>query len=87
MGVCARSGHECQHSAKGLLAMLSGVDDETPKNFLEGHAQGHVRRQPPSWITIYHDADHPSCLLLPVTNGNIIGTYMSGGNLYFDIKK
>ena len=62
---------------------ISGVDDETPKNFLEGHAQGHVRRQTPSWITIYHDADHPSCLLLPITDGNIIGTYMSGGNLYF----
>ena len=63
---------------------LSGVDDETPKNFLEGHAQGHVWRQKPSWITVYHDADHPSCLLLPITDGNIIGTYMSGGSLYFD---
>ena len=64
---------------------ISGVDEETPKNFLEGHAQGHVWRQTPSWITIYHDADHPSCLLLPITDGNIIGTYMSGGSLYFDV--
>lgn len=60
---------------------ISCVDDEKPKNFLEAVAQGHLWRQNPSWITVYHDADHPSCLLLPITKGDIIGTYMSGGSI------
>jgi len=57
------------------------VDDEKPKNFLEAIGQGHVWGQTPAWITVFHDADHPSCLYLPITRGNIIGTYLSGGNL------
>jgi predicted acyl esterase len=57
------------------------VDDEKPKTFLEAIAQGHLWSQTPSWITVYHDAYHPSYLLLPITKGNIIGTYISGGNL------
>jgi len=32
-------------------------------------------------VTIYHDADHPSHLLVPVTRGNRIGTFISGGNI------
>jgi predicted acyl esterase len=63
---------------------ISSVDDETPKNMLENVGVGHLWRQTPSMVTIWHDADHPSHLLLPVTRGNIIGTYMSGGNLTFD---
>jgi len=57
---------------------ISSTDDE-PKNPLEGAASGHIRRQSPSRITIYHNEDYPSYLLLPITKGNIIGTYMSGG--------
>jgi predicted acyl esterase len=57
------------------------VDDEKPKTFLEAIAQGHLWRQTPSWITVYHNADHPSYLLLPITKGNIIGTFISGGNI------
>jgi hypothetical protein len=30
---------------------------------------------------VYHHADYPSHLLLPITRGNRIGTYMSGGKL------
>jgi predicted acyl esterase len=57
------------------------VDDEAPKTSLDATAQGHLWRQTPAWITVYHDADHPSCLLLPITKGNIIGTFISGGNI------
>jgi hypothetical protein len=57
------------------------VDDEKPRNFLEAIAQGHLWRQTPAWVTVYHDADHPSFLLLPITKGNIIGTYISGGDI------
>ncbi|MBW2341114.1 MAG: CocE/NonD family hydrolase [Deltaproteobacteria bacterium] len=68
-----------------IVLKISCVDDEKPKNFLEAIAQGHLWRQTPSWITVYHDADHPSCLLLPITKGNIIGTYMSGGNITINV--
>jgi len=51
------------------------------KTTLEGRAQGHLWRQTPSWVTVYHNTEHPSHLLLPVTKGNIIGSYMSGGNI------
>jgi len=60
---------------------IRSVDDEKPKTSLEAIAQGHVWRQTPSWITVYHNSDHPSCLLLPITKGNIIGTFISGGNI------
>ena len=42
---------------------------------------GHIARVPTSRVTVHHDADHPSQLLLPVTKGNIIGTFISGGDL------
>lgn len=57
------------------------VDDEKPKNFLESIGQGHIWRRNPSWVTVYHNSEYPSHLLLPITEGNIIGTYISGGSL------
>jgi len=51
------------------------------KTTLEGRAQGHLWRQAPSWVTVYHNTEYPSHLLLPVTKGNIIGSYMSGGKI------
>ncbi len=57
------------------------ADDERPSNFLQAIGMGHLWRQSASRITVYHNADYPSHLLLPVTKGNVIGTYMSGGKL------
>jgi predicted acyl esterase len=59
---------------------ITCIDDE-PKNALEALAVGHLRRQSSSRISIYHEADHPSHLLLPITKGNIVGTFISGGKL------
>jgi len=42
-------------------------------------SQGHLLQQRPSWVSIHHDAEHPSVLSLPITSGNRIGTFMSGG--------
>ena len=53
--------------------------DDPPKNPLESIAAGHITRQSPSRVTVYHDDDHPSALILPITKGNIIGTYITGG--------
>lgn len=63
------------------LRISSADNMEEIKTTLEGLAQGHLLRQTPSWITVHHNAKYPSHLLLPVTKGNIIGTYMSGGHI------
>ena len=57
--------------------------DDQPENSLEAIAAGHIRRQSGSRITVYHNDECPSHLLLPVTSGNIIGTFVSGGHPYF----
>jgi putative CocE/NonD family hydrolase len=57
---------------------ISCVDDE-PKNPLELVGTGSLRRQSVSRITVYRNADHPSYVVLPITKGNILQTYMSGG--------
>jgi hypothetical protein len=58
---------------------IKNADDEKPINRLEAFSRNHVWRQTPSRVTIYHDEGYPSCVLLPVTRGNLIGTYISGG--------
>ena len=60
---------------------ISCVDNEPPRHILEMIGVGHLWRQRSSMVTIYHDSDHPSHLLVPITRGNLIGTYMSGGEL------
>ena len=42
---------------------------------------GHVFRRTAAHITVHHDAEHPSHLLLPITKGNVVGTFISGGKL------
>jgi predicted acyl esterase len=60
---------------------ISSVDYDIETS-IGGIAAGHIKRQRPSRITVFHDEDHPSHLLLPVTNGNVLGTYLSGGKPY-----
>ena len=42
-------------------------------------AMGHIARQDVSRVTVYHESEHPSNLLLPVTAGNEMGLFYSGG--------
>jgi predicted acyl esterase len=63
-------------SKMGMIISSADNDPDTPLGVL---GSTHIRRQSPSRITIYHDDDHPSSLLLPVTSGNVLGTFMSGG--------
>jgi uncharacterized protein len=60
---------------------ISCTDDE-PAHSLEAIASGHIRRQAPARITVYHNDRYPSCLLLPITRGNVLGTFISGGAPY-----
>jgi predicted acyl esterase len=58
---------------------IASTDDE-PEDLTQVK-MGHLSSQTPNTITIYHDAGYPSHLLLPITRGNIIGTYASGGDI------
>ena len=62
-----------------LAIRISGHDGDPPTHHLHGIGSGHVALQSSSRVTIHHDADHPSHLLLPVIRGNLIGTFISGG--------
>jgi len=64
------------------IALKIACMDDVPKNPLEMNASGHLRRQSASRIAVYHDAGRPSHLLLPITRGNVMGTFASGGAPY-----
>lgn len=67
------------HPGERLQLQISSSDEDEPDTFMDMLAQGHLLRQEPSWVSIFHDADHPSELRLPIIEGNRIGTYLSGG--------
>lgn len=54
--------------------------DEVP-DILHNHAVGLLAGAQHNRVSIHHDEDHPSSLLLPITKGNRIGTFVSGGTL------
>ncbi|HEU4342870.1 MAG TPA: CocE/NonD family hydrolase [Candidatus Binatia bacterium] len=64
-----------------IAIRIKGADDEPPVNSLQALARNHLRRPRPARITVRHDESHPSRLDLPVTRGNIIGTFFSGGDI------
>ena len=55
--------------------------DDKPADFLDNHGLGHLWRETPAEITVHHSNQYPSHLLVPITKGNRIGTFMSGGVL------
>ena len=64
-----------------IALRIKGADDEPAANSLQALARNHIRRPRPARITIHHDESHPSHLDLPITRGNIIGTFFSGGDI------
>ena len=64
-----------------LGVRIKAADDEPPADMVRGTALGHVSRQNAALITIHHDEDRPSALVVPVTRGNLLGTFASGGVL------
>lgn len=53
--------------------------DGKPKTPLERIGTGSMTRTAVSRVTVFHNEEHPSYLLLPITKGNILNTYYSGG--------
>ncbi len=60
---------------------IKGADNEPAHDRLQAVARGCLMRQSPWRLTIHHNEQHPSCVHLPVTRGNIVGTFLSGGEL------
>ncbi len=57
------------------------ADNDVPEDMLQIINMGHLSRAEASTVTIHHSRAHPSNLVLPITKGNRIGTYYSGGVL------
>jgi predicted acyl esterase len=68
--------------AGSRIKLRISCTDDPPNNPLEMNASGHLHRQTASRIRVYHNADYPSRLLLPITKGNILETFVSGGEPY-----
>ena len=66
---------------EGLALRVRCADDDPVENFLHRIAQGSLTRPRAAHVTVHHDAARPSHLLLPVTGGNRIGSFISGGKL------
>lgn len=67
-----------------VVLKISSADDDPENLFQVG--MYHLCSQTPNTITIYHNAQYPSHLLLPITRGNIVGTYVSGGDISLKTK-
>jgi predicted acyl esterase len=68
--------------AGSMIKLKISCSDDQPKNPLEMIAGGNLLRQSSSRIKVYHDADHPSSLFLPITKGNVLETFLSGAKPY-----
>lgn len=63
------------------IALKLACSDHEPVVGVGGMmGSGRLTRPQPAWLTVHHDYQHPSCVHLPVVSGNIVGTFMSGGD-------
>jgi uncharacterized protein len=64
------------------LKLKISCTDDPPKHSMEGIGVGHIRSQKANRLTVYHNEDYPSVLLLPITKGNALGTFRFGAEPY-----
>lgn len=64
-----------------IAVRIKGADDEPPATSLQAIARNHVRLSRPRRLTVHHDELHASHLDLPISRGNLVGTYFSGGDI------
>ncbi len=65
--------------AGSKIGLKISCADAQPKTPLERIGAGTLTRTAVSRITVFRNEEYPSYLLLPITKGNILGTYFSGG--------
>jgi predicted acyl esterase len=66
---------------------IACADEPNPQNPLQSAGSAHIRSQRARRLAIYHDLERQSCVWIPVTGGNVLGTYMSGGAGYLDFSQ
>lgn len=66
---------------ESLAVRVRCADDDPAETFLDRIAQGAMTRPRAAQVSVHHSAQYPSHLLLPVTRGNRIGSFISGGKL------
>lgn len=64
-----------------IVVRIKGADNEPPLNSLQALARNHLWRPGSARITVYHNERHPSRVDFPITRGNLIGTFFSGGDI------
>lgn len=64
------------------LKLKISCTDDPPKHSMEGIGVGHIRSQRANRITVYHNDQYPSNLLLPITKGNTLGMFRFGAIPY-----
>ncbi len=67
------------HPGDRMVLKISSSDTDpitSPTDFISA---GHLLRSDPSWVTVFHNEDHPSRLDVPIASGNLVGTFLSGG--------
>ena len=65
-------------AGSGIKLTACCFDDE-PETPLQTNAAGRLEEAGPFAIKVYHNAEYPSYLLVPITRGNFLGTFMGGG--------
>ena len=68
-----------------IMLKISSSDDPPDNLYQVGHE--HLVSQSSNTVTIYHNARYPSHLLMPITKGNFVGTYVSGGDISLATKE
>ena len=74
-GIALESGSRLQ-----LRIRTTDHGDVNP-DILSNHAVGLKAGAQSNVVSIHHDVEHPSALILPITRGNRINTFRSGGRL------
>lgn len=69
-------------SGTRLRLKIRTTDHGDPNpDILSNHAVGLLAGAQENVVSIHHDPEHPSSLVLPITKGNRINTFLSGGRL------
>ncbi len=69
-----------------IALRIKGADDEPATNALEGQARNHLTVARPIRVTVHRNAEYPSRIDLPITRGNVMGTFFSGGTSEFAVQ-
>ena len=74
-------GIELESGSRLRLRIRTTDQGDPNPDILSNHAVGLVAGAQDNVVSIHHDPDHASHLILPITRGNVINTFLSGGRL------